>query len=219
MVRGTFIAALMLSQIPAGTGSTSGTPPVSPSVMATYMCRLERDGRGELELLLLWRGTPGWFTRNNLGGSYGGTSSSWGGSAAGGGGALATHTLSITQGGVNLQIRFEPQTRKLWIQEREVAINDDNVVLVDDVDSSNGPQIVRTLRIDPSFTAVSEPLPPGYPLRPGGDRMRMVAPRVQEFLRRSAEVVEFLRCGVVPPDMQPYEEKVFQMLCAAIQQP
>ena len=211
----------MFSQVPVGSGSTSGNPPVSPSVMATYMCRLYPDGRGELELLLLWRGTPGWFMRNSGGGSNGGSSAGWSasGGSSGAGGGPVTRTEWITQGGLSLQIRFEPQSRKLWIQEREVAINEDNVVLIDDVDSPAGPQIARTIRIDPSFQSVSEPLPPGYPVRPGGSPNRVRPPRVQEFLRRSPELVEFLRCDVAPAGLRPYEQQVFEMLCAAVKQP
>ena len=97
-------------------------------------------------------------------------------------------------------------------------INEDNVVLIDDVDSRIGPQVVRTLHIDPSFQAMSQPLPPGYPVRPGMPPLRLTPPRIQEFLRRSPDVVEFLRCDVMPSGMQAYERQVFEMLCAAAKQ-
>jgi hypothetical protein len=213
MIREALVGALMFAQVGPGAGSTSSTLPVSPSVMATIMCMLTPDGRGELELLVLWRGSLGWFMR-------GGGGSSSGGSAGGSGtkGALV-RTASIFQGGVNLRIRLEPQSGMLQIQDRDVPLNGDNVVLVDDVDGADGPQVVRTLRIDPAFDAVIEPLPPGYPERPGGSSTRMTSPRPQEFMRRSPDLVEFLRCDLLPAGLQAYEQKVFEMLCAAVKQP
>ena len=130
-----------------------------------------------------------------------------------------TRTAWFSQGGVSVQIRFEPQAGRLWIQDREVALNGGNAVLVDDVDSAGGPQIVRTLRIDPSFDAVSLAPPPGYPARQGGAQTRMMPPRVQEFIRRSPELVEFLRCDVPLTGLQPYEQQIFDMMCAAVRQP
>src|SRR5687767_7093158 len=58
MMRETLVAALMFAQPFTGAGSTGGTAPVSPSVMATDMCVVDPAGRGTLELLILWRGSP-----------------------------------------------------------------------------------------------------------------------------------------------------------------
>ena len=125
----------------------------------------------------------------------------------------------VSQGGVNLQVRFEPQSGKLWIQDREVALEGNNAVLVDDVDGLNGPQVVSTLRIDPAFVATAEALPPVYPVRPGRPQTRMMAPLAQEFIRRSPELVAFLRCDVTLSGLKPYEQEVFKMWCAAVKQP
>ena len=214
MIRETLLATYMLTQVAPTAGSTSTSVPVSPSVMATVMGVISRDGRGEIELLVLWRGTPGWVLRN--GGS---------GSSSGGGGAMgaptgeSTHSAWFSQGGVNLQLRFEPKSRKLWILDREVALNNDNVVLVDDVDSVTGAQVVRTLRIDPAFTPVTRQLPPGYPVRERLGPMTMMMPPPQEFIRRSPELVEFLRCDVVPSGLSAYEQQIFEMWCVAAKQP
>ncbi len=200
MIRETLVAAMMFSQIAPGAGGTSSSLPVSPSVMATIMCRIEQDGRGELELLLLWRGRPGWMRSGD--GNTGGASASGGGGSLGSGrGAPLTRTAWFSQGGVSFQIRFEPQAGRLWIQDREVALNGGNAVLVDDVDSANGPQVVRTLRVDPAFVPSRAPTLP------------------QEFIRRSPELVEFLRCDVPLTGLQPYEQQVFEMMCAAVRQP
>ena len=56
----------------------------------------------------------------------------------------------ISQGGITLTVRFDPGGRRVWIQDKEIALEDANVVLVDGVDSPAGPQVVRTLRIDPA---------------------------------------------------------------------
>ena len=58
----TMLAAVVLlaQPFPRG-GSNGGTSPVSPSVMATQMSVVDAAGRGTLELLILWRGSPGWF--------------------------------------------------------------------------------------------------------------------------------------------------------------
>jgi hypothetical protein len=212
MIRETLLATCMLTQV-APAGSTSTSMPVSPSVMATVMGVMNQDGRGEIELLVLWRGTPGWVLRNSGGGS-----SSGGGGTMGAAPGEITRSAWISRGGVNLHVRFEPKSRKLWIQDREVALNDDNVVLVDDVDSVIGAQVARTLRVDPAFTPVSRPSLQGYPARQGARPMVMMPPP-QEFIRRSPELVEFLRCDVVPPGLSAYEQQVLEMWCSAVKQP
>lgn len=159
----------------AGAASTSGTSPVSSSVMATEMCSLESDGSGSLQLLVLWEG-------------------------------------------VNLQLRLAPAEGRLWIQDREVALNGDNVVLVDDVDGSSGPQVVRTLRIDPTFDANTRRVPTSSPVDPANPALRRMPPPVHEFIGRSPEAVEFLRCGTQPPGLPSYEQQVFDMWCRQVQQ-
>ena len=193
MMRPMLAAALMFAQSLAG--STGGTAPVSPSVMATEMSAVDQSGRGSLELLILWRGTPGWFRRGTGGGSGGG------GSAMGGGAGMSRSEW-ISQGGVNLTARFDPAARKAWIQDKEVDLGDANVVLVDDVDSPTGPQVVRTLRIDPEYQTV--------PMRP------MPA---QHFIRRSPELIEFLQCGAQVPNASAYEQRAFEMWCKWVTEP
>jgi hypothetical protein len=47
----------------------------------------------------------------------------------------------------------------------------------------------------------------------------MMAPLPQEFIRRSPELVEFLRCDVMPEGLTPYEREVFNVWCAVVNQP
>jgi hypothetical protein len=73
---------------------------------------------------------------------------------------------------------------------------------VDGVDSPAGPQVVRTLRVDPEYeTTPMKPVP------------------VQAFIRRSPELADFLQCDASVPGLQPYEQQVFDMWCAWVTQP
>ena len=193
------LAALFFAQPFGLGGSTGGTAPVSPSVLATEMCIVDGAGRGTLELLVLWRGSPGWFMKGGGGSSGGGGSA---GSTMGGGPSPMIRSSWISQGGVNLSVRLDPGARKAWIQENEIDLGDTNVILVDGVDSPAGPHVVRTLRIDPEYqTEPKKPMP------------------AQMFIRRSPELVEFLQCGVPVSGLQPYEQKVFDTWCAWVTQP
>lgn len=196
-MRHTFLAAVVFAQIFPGAGSTGGTGPVSPSVLATQMSVVDVAGQGTLQLLVLWRGSPGWFRK-----SAGGASGSGGGGSMGAGPSPMVRSEWIAQGGVNLAVRFDPVGRKAWIQDSEITLNDANVVLVDDVDSPAGPRVVRTLRVDPEYqTTPASPAP------------------VQMFIRRSPELVEFLQCDIALPGLQPYEQQVFDMWCAWVTRP
>lgn len=56
------------------TGGTNRT--LSPAVVASWQAHENGDGTGTVDLLVLWRGSPGWFTRgkdaSGGGGSRGG---------------------------------------------------------------------------------------------------------------------------------------------------
>jgi hypothetical protein len=210
MMRHMLAAALMVAQPFPGGGSNSGTAPVSPSVMATELGAVDASGRGTLQLLILWRGTPAWFLRG------GGSSSSGGGGSAGpGSGTIFNHWIS--QGGVNLTVRFDPAARKVWIQDKELALDEANVVLVDGVDLPAGPRVVRTLRIDPEYETTMEPPPYAMPGR--GPQMRARPVPVQVFIRRSSELIEFLQCDTQLPGLSAYEQKMFDSMCAYVRQP
>jgi hypothetical protein len=212
MMRQTFAAGVMFAQVFSAAGSTGGTAPVSPSVMATDMCVVDAAGRGTLELLILWRGSPGWFRKSAGAASGGGQSGSMGG-----GPSPMIRSEWMSQGGINLTVRFDPAARKVWIQDKELALDEANVVLVDGVDSQEGPHVVRTLRIDPEYQTTLDVLPGGPMGR--GPRMRPQAVPAQTFIRRSPELVQFLQCDMSVPGLQPYEQQVFDMWCSWVKQP
>src|SRR5436190_20015612 len=108
--------------------------PVSPVAISTCLYDHDDSGLAHLKLLVLWPGTPGWFMKGNSGGSSGGSS-----------GRQQLETISIRKGDLSLNLRFDAEKHLAWIGDREVALQDDNVILVDTVDGAAGPQVVRTL--------------------------------------------------------------------------
>ena len=210
MRRQILAAALMVAQPVPGGGSNSGTAPVSPSVMATQMGSVDAGGRGTLQLLVLWRGSPAWFLKG------GGPSSSGGGGSTVPG-SNPTYSHWISQGGVNLTLRFDPAARKVWVQDAEIPLDDANVIMVDGVDSPAGPQVVRTLRIDPDYETTMEPPPYAIPGR--GPQMRPRPVPAQSFIRRSPELIEFLQCDAALPGLEAYEQQMFDSMCAFVRQP
>ena len=108
----------------------------------------------------------------------------------------------ISQGGVSLSVRFDPAARKAWIQDKEIELGDANVLLVDDVDSPAGPRVVSLLRIDGDYKAdVRKPAP------------------IHTFIRRSPDLVDFLRCDAPLPEVTAYEQQVVDMWCSWVKQP
>ena len=208
-MRKTLAAAVVLAQL--GSGSSGGTGPVSPSVMATDMCLMSEPGKGTLELLVLWRGGPGWWRKGNGGASGGGGSGA--GGSMGAGPSTMVRSAWVSQGGVNLSVRFEPISRVAWIQDKEVRLQDANVVLVDGVDSEEGPRVVRILRIAPEFDAANDLPPVMLRARPPGAQRPSTIP-TQTFIRRSPELVEFLQCGISVPGLSPYEQQAMDTWCA-----
>ena len=212
-MRNVLAGMAMFAQTFPGAGSTGGTGPVSPSVLATTMAAVDAAGRGTLELLVLWRGSPGWFMKGGGGSSSGGGST---GPTLGGAPGPMIRSSWISQGGVNLSVRFDPAAQKAWIQDNEIDLRDANVILVDDVDSPTGPHVVRALRIDADYETKVETLPGGPP---GRGRTRPMAVPAQTFIRRSPELVEFLQCDATVPGLSEIEQKVFDMWCAWVKQP
>ena len=174
--------------------TSAGTRPVSPAVVATSISAHWQDGTAELRLIVLWRGTPGWFSgRGRSGGS------TWGaGSSGPPGGAGAVRPKAVIEraffGDLALEVQFNAEARTARVQGVELSLQDANVILVDDVDSPGGLTIVGTRRID---LQVSGPPPV----------------RIEPFLRNSPELMEFLRCDTAVPD--PMVHKWIQMVVCA----
>lgn len=162
---------------PDSKGGESGTMPTSASVMTTFL--ISKGGSTEtLELIVLWRGTPGWFATQSSSGSGGRV-----GSGTGGG----VWRERIQRGEHELEVSFTFATRTAIVQGKEVSLRDANAILVDRVDSPAGPRVVGTLKVDARLG--SEPGPAA----------------ILPVLGRSREILEYLRCDVPLPDARMQE--------------
>lgn len=155
---------------PGTTATSSATQVISPVALLTWVTRYGSDGVHVLDLVVLWRGTPGWFLRGSNRRS------------SGGGSGESFHS-TITYGGLDLQLDLQYQTRVAQIQGKSVQLGDANVILVDNVDLGDELKVVNTLRVDPELPQSDS----GYP-------------RVDAVLGRSPEIVSFLRCDARMPD-------------------
>ena len=154
---------------PGRTATQSATQPISPVAVMTWVTRHGSDGVHTLDLVVVWRGNPGWFMRGSRRGSSGG-------------GSGDTFRQTIQYGDLELEVAFHTTRRTVDIQGKVVDLGNANVILVDHVDSAEGPRVVSTLRIDGEVPA---------------DDGRA---RVEPVLGRSAEVISFLRCDPPMPD-------------------
>jgi len=166
------------------TATSSGTRPMSAVALVTWVTRYGSDGAQVLDLLVLWRGTPGWFSR----GSGNGTS---------GGGSPGSFHSTIRYGGLKLQLEFQSQARVAQIQGRRVELHDDNVILVDGVDTADGPTVVGTLRVEPELPQTDN----GFP-------------RIEAVLQRSPEIASFLQCDARLPDARV--QAFIDSICAQV---
>ncbi len=144
---------------------TAQTLAISPSVLGTLATRGDR-----LELLVLWRGKPGWFLSGTThGASYSEASGKW--------------TANINYGGFPLLLSFEPSSRTALIQGQAISMPiGTNVISVDKVDSPATPALLKAFELDPG----DEPVDPR-------------AGRLGQLLARSAPIVLFLQCDVGLP--------------------
>ena len=143
---------------PRNTGG--GTGGISPVVVAQWFTN-RVAGVEELELLILWRGSPGWFMQP---GGYGDS-----------GGAPGTHRTWMRVGAVDVSMEFDQATRRITIQgATPIALGANNVVFVDDVESSNGPRVLGAM-------AVARAMPGS-------------AGQIAPILRSSPRIMSFLRC-------------------------
>jgi hypothetical protein len=149
---------------------------VSPTTVAYWQQHDNGDGTGSLDLLVLWRGTPGWFLRGNGtsgGGGVHGGFGQWQGSH------LMTYgDITLTLGFRSSSKDFDPASTIVTVLNRDIALQDTNVVLIDDVDSGT-PDIVGTRYVEPRFS--------------GRDA-------VAAIVKQTPELFEFLRCDVTLPD-------------------
>ena len=160
---------------------------LSPTTVAYWQQHDNGDGTGSLDLLVLWRGSPGWFFR--------GAGTAGGGDAHGGFGQWqATHWMTYGDLTLTLDLKstskdFDPATTFVTILDREIALHDTNVVLIDAADSGS-PMIVGTRYVDPRFSG---------------------ADAVAAIVKRTPELFEFLRCDVTLPDAN--QQAMMALIC------
>src|SRR5262245_23951185 len=154
---------------PGARGGGGGTMPTSASVMGTSLTRSVGDVH-ELELLVLWRGTPGWWATGSSG-SSGGVNSSRG-----------AWSQRFSQGGQDFEIRGDSNAHTADILGRTFDLTKGNAILLDEVDSPGGPRIVGTVAVDPRLPNGTDP-----------NQILMLLGRVKELR-------DYLRCDTPLPN-------------------
>jgi hypothetical protein len=158
---------------------------VSPTVVASWVSRENYADGNTTTLLVLWRGTPGWFRKGGRSGSGGGGGSGQSGSDA---------YQYVSEGGLTFVMKFDYDTRVAKILNQEISLTETNVLLVDFVDSTNGPTIVGSQWVDP---APPEPSSPSDP--------------IAAVVRRTPELFEYLRCDLTLSD--PLMNAMMPIIC------
>lgn len=116
----------------AARSSGGGNTMISPTVFASWITQRVGNDPEQLQLLVLWRGAPGWYFVP--GGRIGGSST-----------ASGTHS-TIEYGNVRLTLDYGAGDA-VTINGREVHLGTDNVIYVDEVDAPTGGRVLRTSRI------------------------------------------------------------------------
>jgi len=151
------------SNAPISGQFTFGATGVISSVVVAEWFTSRRASTEQLELLVLWRGSPGWFLQP-------------GGSGHSGSGADDPHYTWIKYGSVTLSLDFDPAKRTVTVQGKNVVLADNNVLFVDDVDGPTGPHVTGTMTIARSM--------PGSAGQIG--LVLQKSPRIMSFLRCDA---------------------------------
>jgi hypothetical protein len=166
-------SGLLLTTPPVRTMTAGGTTALSSSVMGSYYFTRGDAGMSRLEMLVLWRGQPSWYsTRATAAGAA--TFSGFGAPSMNG----RVFSASSTYNGVQLIASTDTDSSRLIVQGQTFDIRRANVVLVDTVDAPSGPVIVDTFRIDAQLPNIAS-----------SDILIPV-------LNAASEIQAFLRCGV-----------------------
>ena len=177
---------IVFAQIRGGGGS-SISKVVSPTVVASWRAHENFKDGSTTTLLVLWRGTPGWFTAGGRG------------SGGGGGGSSSSYAYEyMTYGGRTFVMEFDDDKKIVKMVNQEISLKDTNVVLVDFVDSATGTTIVGYRWVEPG--------PPAPPLVAGG-----AADPIAGVIIRSPELYEYLRCDLKVAD--PLMNAMMPLLC------
>jgi hypothetical protein len=169
-----------------GGGGMSTSRVASPTVVASWVSHENYADGSATTLLVLWRGTPGWFSKGGRG------SGSGGGAGAGRSGSYAYEYVS--QGGLTFMMEFDYDKRIVKILNQEISLRETNVVLVDFVDSTNGPTIVGYRWVDPVPAEQPSPVDP-----------------IAAVVKRTPELFEYLRCDLSLSD--PLMSAMMPIIC------
>jgi len=172
---------------PGGVETSSGSRVVSPAVVASWIAHTEHGGPSELELLVLWRGAPGWFMRSDSSGSSGSISGGWGSDEQDRG----LWVDQLTYGGLHFGLEFDRRDHTARVQGQEVSLGSANVILIDDVDRASGPLVAGSLRVDPQLVDAAQ---------------------IETVVQRSPELFDFLRCDAKLADSA--EQAMMDSICA-----
>jgi hypothetical protein len=116
-------------------------------------------------------------------------------------------TVTLNKGGRSLSLSFDPQTNAGTLQGKRFTVpRNTNVIFVDRVDSTSGPEITNTLTIRPT-----ENIDP----RKGS---------VAALFKSSQEIMTFLRCDAkapsqreAPPEFKAIADRLSAGVCAELQ--
>jgi hypothetical protein len=144
---------------------------VSSTVVATF-CGHDQGANEMLDLLIVWRGSPGWFQNRHLGGGGGGFNKF----GAGTKGYVAMHQA---YGDVTISFDADFDANTVAIGERTVALGRMNTIVVDKVDRPGVHQISAMRWTEPRL-----------PL--GGDVNLILA-------QHSRELLNDLQCDIPMP--------------------
>jgi len=159
---------LVAQFVSGGRGSFVGV--VSPTVVASWRT-FDNHAGVTTSLLVLWRGTAGWFGRAIA------PSASNAGST----------NQGFTYAGHEFRIDYDDAAATATLVKRQFSLKDVNVVLVDGVDSAEGSAILASRWVPPG--------PPAPPLMPGA-----VGDPIAGVVIRAPELYEYLRCDLTVSD-------------------
>jgi hypothetical protein len=150
-----------------------GSNIVSATVVATY-CGHRTGGEELLDLMILWRGEPGWFHRRTTASGGGG-----GSTTTAGGGRRGRVYEYRTYGDVTISFDADFDANTLKIGDVVQPLEGINTVLVDFVDQPDARRILATRSVEPRLPLV-------------GDMNLLV-------IQRSRELRDYLQCDIPMP--------------------
>jgi hypothetical protein len=150
------------------------------------MAHYEADGARTVDLLVMWRGSPGWFSRP------GGDQSS----ASGGGGSGGVEHHRFSFGGLSFAVDLDFGAATAAIAGHTISLRDTNVVLLDRVDGGGRPELAAARLID---ARVAE----------GGDPVTVL-------VKRNQELYDYLQCDRTLPDTGRPDAAAVQAMLAVV---